>query len=463
MDKDKDAPENNRRKYTNWLEFLQQESWQLELIISSILLLILGSSDDYIMELVNKYGGSAMGLFVGLLIPIMLFIKTNLVVHIFFRGLWIGCIGLRYVSEDIDFEELSYDERFNRFLKKRVGSFDDYIERLERISSIIFSYSFLMVFHFISFWLFILSLFLFGYLFVEVVNVPKIIVRIFMLILIFMGVLNFIDFLTLGRLKKYKWTALLFYPFFRVYNLFSLSFLYRPLHYNFIDNALGRKYMLFMIPYMLFLIVFQEGISIGSYNYLPLKGQNSNWVIENNYDKLRKDERIKKASIDKFIYQDQDESLQLFVLYKDDTETEKCLKQMCPGFTPYERSEYELNAIKDGQSGFSEGAMDRQTQKVRDSIIAVAQNRANSSIDCIIQLYSISIDSLSFTNRDFIFYQHPNLGETGLLTVIDISTLPNGKHALILETKTDYKDNEFRTEIVEIPFFKNGVSLNRLY
>ncbi|MEL7121658.1 MAG: hypothetical protein AAFO07_19575 [Bacteroidota bacterium] len=430
----------------------------MELIISSILLLIIGSSDDYIKELVNKYGRSEIGIFIGLLIPILLFIKTNLVVHIFFRGLWIACIGLRYVSDDIDFEKLSYTERFNRFLKNRVKSFDNYIERLERMSSIIFSYSFLMVFHFISFCLFNLFLFLLGYLLSEILSLPQYIAIFALFIFLFAGILNFIDFMTLGLLKKYKWASFLFYPFYRVYNLFSLSFLYRPLHYNFIDNSLGQRYMLFMIPYMFLLLIFNEGISIGSYNYMPTKEQNLNWVIGSFYDDLRNNEPIEEATINKFIYQS--EPLQLFIPYKDDAETEKCLARLCPDFTSYGRRKYELNAIKAFMTGFKEGAADRKTNEYRDSVINVAQNQADRSIDCIRELYDISIDSLAFTSKEFIFYQHPNFGEKGILTVIDISSLANGKHTIVLKTKTNYKDDEYVTETIEIPFFKKGVMIN---
>lgn len=451
----KDVKESNKKNFVEWLEFLQQESWQLELIISSILLLILGSSDTLISELANKYGGSSIGLFISLLMPIILFIKTNLVVHIFFRGLWIGCIGLRYVSEDIDFDTLSYAEKFNRFLRRKVNSFDNYIERLERISSIIFSYSFLMVFHFISFCLFILFMNLFTYLFSELLTVPKFIPIVFILVFVISGILNFIDFLTLGLLKKYKWTAFVFYPFYRIYSLFSFSFLYRSLHYNFIDNSLGRRYMFFMIPYMLLLILFHEGISVGSYNYLPSKGQNSNWIIEKYYDDLRGNERMDRATIDKFIYQD--EPLQLFIRYQDNSETEKCLKYLCPDFEPYQRNEYELNAIRDMREGFNTGA--RGKKDTRDKEAKATQSLADNSIDCISQLYNIQIDSLNFSNEEFVFYQHPNQNEKGLITVIDISTLPKGKHTLILETKTDFKDNEFITQTVKIPFFKQGVAL----
>lgn len=445
----------NRKNFTEWLDLLQQESWQLELIISSILLLILGSYDEWVYEFVNKYSmdkGSFMPIFAGLIIPVLLFIKTNLIIHIFFRGLWIGCIGLRYVSKEIDFEYLSYSDKFTNYLKNNISDFDTYIEKLERISSIIFSYSFLMVFHFLSFWLFFLILVLFPSISKMIDNVflDKIL-KFISIILALAGLLNFIDFLTLGFLKRYKWIAFVFYPFYRLYNFFSLSFLYRPLHYNFIDNPLGRKYMFCMIPYIAFLMIFSSGMNIGSFNYIPAKKDNSNWAIEHYYDNLRKDEAIKIASIDKLVYRD--EAIRLFIRYKDTEATENSLKQLCPNIIPYDRSKYQMNAARDFQDGMDSAVEERRST-------TKSQKPTAPSITCITKMFEISIDSLSFTTDDFLFYEHPNMGEQGIMTVIDIDDLPSGKHNLALKIKSDYKDSAFKIRTIEIPFFKKGVALN---
>lgn len=79
----------------------------------------------------------------------------NLIIHVIFRGLWIGAIGLRSVSGDIYFQSLQYSDRFNSYLKRKMGSFDAYIESLERFCSTIFSFTFLLFLIFISVLLFI--------------------------------------------------------------------------------------------------------------------------------------------------------------------------------------------------------------------------------------------------------------------------------------------------------------------
>lgn len=112
-----------------WLDQLQQESWQLELIISSILLFIIGSFEDKIPDLIIKYNtkeGFNFAFIVAITIPLLLFLKSNLIVHIFLRGLWVGCIGLRSIFKHIDHESFGYTSKFDRFLKRKVIPFDSY-------------------------------------------------------------------------------------------------------------------------------------------------------------------------------------------------------------------------------------------------------------------------------------------------------------------------------------------------
>lgn len=68
-----------------------------------------------------------------------LFVLLNLIIHVILRGLWISAVGLRSVSGDIDFDHLKLAPRFDGFLRRKTGSFDAYIERLENLCSIVFS------------------------------------------------------------------------------------------------------------------------------------------------------------------------------------------------------------------------------------------------------------------------------------------------------------------------------------
>ncbi len=152
------------------------------------------------------------------------------------RGLWIGALGLRYVSGDIDYEVLNYSEKFIKYLKKHVGSFDKYIGTLENYCSIIFAISFLLIIYVLAFTFSIITLSGIVFIFIdnESLNEPlRLAIGIPLLLFMVTGMLvTFIDFITQGWLKKKKWISRRYFPIYWVFSKITLSFLYRPLVYN---------------------------------------------------------------------------------------------------------------------------------------------------------------------------------------------------------------------------------------
>ena len=134
--------ENNTKSiFKEWLEKLQQESWQLELLISGFAIFGIYAARTVITDLDFKIHNDFDGDFQFLGILLHFILKTgwliffiNLIVHVILRGLWIGAIGLRYVSQEIDYDALKYSPRMTEYLKKKVGSYDDFIEMCIRDS-----------------------------------------------------------------------------------------------------------------------------------------------------------------------------------------------------------------------------------------------------------------------------------------------------------------------------------------
>ncbi len=242
-------PQSNFKQLLNRL---QEDSWQLELLVSGFAIFGLFYAFDAINQLsIDTYveGNNfrtTMYQVASLSIVILLF---NLILHVVLRSLWIGALGLRYVSGDIHISDLHYSPKFTRYLTKKVGSFDNYIETLEKLSSLMFAISFLLVFY-------LLSLVLVFLLFAFLVNkafdsfplswdwVREISISLFVL----GGLFTLIDFITLGMLKKNKWISAIYFPFYYVFSFFTLSFLYRPLFYNLIDNRFSRRFVIFLLP-----------------------------------------------------------------------------------------------------------------------------------------------------------------------------------------------------------------------
>ncbi|HIP48456.1 MAG TPA: hypothetical protein EYG92_05765 [Lutibacter sp.] len=152
---------NKKNFFSEWLEKLQQESWQLELLISGLALYgvfesrsLLIDFQAYISLYTEGTFHNVLNMFYRVLWVGWHLFLTNLLIHIVLRGLWIGAIGLRYVSGDIDFDKLNYSNLFTTYLKKRIGSYDHFIEKLEKICSILFAYTFLLFLLFFSFLLY---------------------------------------------------------------------------------------------------------------------------------------------------------------------------------------------------------------------------------------------------------------------------------------------------------------------
>ncbi len=275
--------EKNRKNFfSEWLEKLQQESWQLELLISGLALFGLWESRNFLsqisdffrvhsVESLDFYANSLQIMLEGGWILFMI----NLIGHITVRGLWIGAIGLRYVSGDVDYAKLGYSDTFNKFFGRRLGSFDDYIERLEKVSSVIFSFTFLLFFLLCSLIMTILFFALSGqlliHLFLDAADLKPMFYTLYGIMYFGLGFIVLIDFLTLGPLKKIndRIFSRIYLVIFRFFSLVSFSFLYRSLLLNFIDNSYTRKFFFGAIPYSLIILIGVIQLDIERYTFIP--------------------------------------------------------------------------------------------------------------------------------------------------------------------------------------------------
>ena len=105
------------KKFKKWLDILQQESWQLELIISGFaiygLFAVIEPIEMARLQAENDKNVFSTLLFQGLEISWYI-ITINLIAHVILRGLWIGAIGLRYVSGEIEYDKLNYSPKFSK-------------------------------------------------------------------------------------------------------------------------------------------------------------------------------------------------------------------------------------------------------------------------------------------------------------------------------------------------------------
>lgn len=268
--------ERKENKLTQWLDQLQEQSWNLELIISGFALVGLFQLRDFLVLRTYYLSANGSGLSDAfslslniLKISLDIFI-FSLLVLVFTRGLWIGAIGLRYVSGNIDFDAFKYNDRLKQFLKRKVGSFDDYIHRLEHISSSVFAFTYLLFFISVTLVLSDMELRLLYNLIEPLGGDGVADMAVSLLLLIF--VIVFFDFLSLGLLKSIKQPifASVYLVLYRLVGILTLSFLWRPIWYNFIDQRSTKWIGVLAIPFLFAFIIFNAvPFQNFVYNFFP--------------------------------------------------------------------------------------------------------------------------------------------------------------------------------------------------
>ena len=437
--------DNNKSPLTKWLENLQQESWQLELLISGFAIFLLIGSYEPITQIRYQIDllVSADTFYRILEIPYYILIGSwvilvvNLTMHIFLRGLWISTIGLRYVSGDVDFKELNFHSKFDHFLKRKVGSFDIYIHQLEKLCSVIFAFTFLIVFLLISIGVFVLMsvMLFFGAQWILLRTNESIVWFLLEVVIFFIltsALFYFIDFITMGKIKRIKFLVKIYYPIYRFYSLITLSFLYRPLYYNLIDNKFGRKVLIFLIPYAASLLIIMT-ISIRTSAYFPTNRQLQS--LYNTYYEDKRDFKIPSYSASipsKFV---DNGYIPLYLPYISQND-DKVIYKICPDLKPAKTGIYLF-----GRDDPYRASMDAQT-----------------ALDCSSDRFRIYVNDSLLTNLKYRFYEHPDFKNNGLLTVLDVAYLPRGEHSLavhvlLFKDFTDTSDLFFR-ETAVIPFWK---------
>lgn len=247
--------EKNDTKYREILDELQVQSWQLELVISGFAIFGLFSALEPLQDLatINRFEGNLLqSLFISTIYITCVLAIFNLILHVLLRGLWIGAVGIRSVSGDIDFDQLNIAKVFKTHLKKKIGSFDNYIINLENYSSILFGVTFLIVFitiaislNFLIFLFFVFFFYENDFLSFEV----KAVLGTILFPAFFIGhLITIIDFVVPGIVKRSQDVAKVYMPVYKVFSILTLSFIYRPILYNLLDNKFGKKIIYSLIP-----------------------------------------------------------------------------------------------------------------------------------------------------------------------------------------------------------------------
>lgn len=433
----------------NWLDNLQQESWQLELLISGFTLFLLIGGWEPVKALeydLAIYRGtietaSIMNMLYYVLRTAYLSLLSCLLIHVVLRGVWIAAIGLRSVSGEIDYDQLHYQPRFVDRLRRRLGSFDDYIERMERNCSVVFSLAFLIFFCFLSLatWSLMavsvqqIYLWLGGWtwqgqgIFGGAGSVS---------ILVFiMGLIYLFDFITLGLLKKNKWLGRPYYYLYIIMGWVTLARFYRPLYYNLIDNRFGRK-LAIALPVVIFGILIIVSIQQVNYAYFPvLVGDGQVWLDSDNYDDEDPDLYSQVWRMSLSSRYPENNYVKVFVPYRPVVDDPR-IKLLNPDLEVSQYTGTKLNGAFSIGERFNP---DADYPKI---------------LETIGQLYQIFINDSLQTNLHPLFHYHPKRGQPGVQYMIPVHDLPPGQHRLKIKSRLQTDDLVSWTDGRTVYFYK---------
>jgi len=422
-----------KKSFKDWLEGLQQESWQLEMIVSGLSIALLFNGFQYLRELSNGALIWSMASPTALILSILvlffplaiIFLILNLCIHLLFRSLWIGTIGLRSVSGDIEFEKLGYNNQFTSYLKNKIGDFDAYIQKLEDFCSLIFSFTFLIVFCIISGMLFfsaiMVSSFIFDFLtkFILAPETADIVSFIFTLPLFLAGIMYFIDFVSLGFFKKRKRFFNWYMPIYRFISFITLSSVYRPIYHNLIDNKLGRRLGWWLIPYIL-IVLFLLSIRVHSHVWFPLKDAEHITYSKSDYADTRDLKRHSKLPMISSQYIDSD-YLEMFIPYVPMNE-DSSISRICKDFIPNK------------QVGVGSRILFKLTRNEAERNLNISNKSiADNSFVCLQKVNRIYLDDSLRTDIDYMLKSREENQYFGLLGVLNIADISPGKHSIRFE------------------------------
>ena len=373
-----------------WLQKIQNNSWEPEIIISGLTIAFVFVIDDSIFNffamLIQDTGAEMTALIMyGIFIICLTAIKFVFIVHLLFRGLWVGLVGLSYVyPEGINKQKLPRSQKEVNYSKP-----SEMVLKVEKISSLLFSVMFVFIFF------------------------------LFIFILMYTPVILFEMLLIDNYIFYYSAILILLFLMSVAAMIFHNSRMVRKMNNNWINNLVytistnaGNKFTL-----LIFLVLFCFSIvaSVGQIssfefeNFKSVEGQNSLDEInpEKYLSERDQDRRISKAAIQS--YELNNDFLRLFI-------------------SDYKTDEVTLRKIKENYNVLKESDFPVDTTNLN-----------------VISLFQISIDSVEIAGNDWFQTSIHLTRQKGKLCNIPITGLEKGNHTLrIKKLIWDRIKNDFK-------------------
>lgn len=429
---------NTNKKSETWLQKLKNRSWEMELLLSGFVLVLLLPLPTYI-----EREGAFLLTGVEFGIPQQFFtivyivgfygsriLIVNLIAYVFLRGFWIGIIGLITVfPKGPLIQQQGYNKTFAAYLSRKTSSPESFATLIDKIGSSVFSFSFLAIFLVLALFSFLFIMILLMVLVILPVStafqqsfLPTLIQLIIFIPYCLAGGLFLIDFLSLGMLKKIQstWFTRIYFPIYRLFRVITLAPLYTPIYYTLISNVSRRVLGIILIIY-LGSFYFFTSYAFNDEIFFPQKNT-SYEIAPEYYEENHTEKRVINFPTIPSEYTHQN-YLRIFLPYfADDNDS---LLAHCPEVKPFKGKGLE------NQSFFS---FINQENTQKDSS-AYTDHNMQIAIQCLADLYAISINDSLYNELKFYFHRKKLNGQAGIITYLPIKNLPSGTNLLKVEKK----------------------------
>ncbi|MGC4021095.1 MAG: hypothetical protein QM734_03700 [Cyclobacteriaceae bacterium] len=253
-------------KTPEWLDKLQQESWQAEILISGGALVGVITALDYLpsfynlIEFSTKIGNSSWPF--GITSILLIFLAEGFIIHLLSRAYWIGMIAVSSAfPQGVNGEKLAMKGSFKNLI--RINSNTPFLIKLDKFCGLVFAFTFFIIFA-------VLGLLLWVYLAIRITKLVGLDDKsVLFFFLLGLGLLSFLDFFTFGRIKRLHWFSKIYFPIHFIFSIITFSFFYRRLYYTIVSNVRSSYIILFFV---LQILLFVFLIGIWSAEFPPLAG-----------------------------------------------------------------------------------------------------------------------------------------------------------------------------------------------
>lgn len=418
---------------TNWIQRLKDESWEAEILVSTVA--IFGTSQLFkvINWLTNIFidilqpSQYLVGYFIVYFGLVAVSILVSMfIIHFILRAYWVGLVGLNSVFPDYSNENSAYSKIYTEKLISILPKLKDSILKVDELTSVIFSVAFAFLFMFIyvatltSIYLLVFNL-LSDYIPYYLLLLPAAIIIFFMSLQVIFGVI--------ANTKKNKENEVMQIRFFKS-SYFTYLLVLGPLYKSivqiimiFSSNFKKKKSLIFLLISFLVLGMSTTFFQFTNTNiiYLIIKGVNI---------------PLDKTQIYKGYYQTENDDVDFLLTpeISSDIIQESILKVFIPIY------KYEKNLAKETCDTYVENMdLTRNEQRVE---------KWNSVLNCY-QKYNLVYLNDDKVPVDFLKYNHPKTNQFGVVAYINLTGNMRGKNTL--KIKKHYKNDNNNTEW-EIPF-----------